>query len=112
MFQSVHEKIFGLIFIVLLVLSVVTVIYSSDKTKYPKIDAPIILLMAASIASLVLTPLLMLMSPIIDALSKYVSGGSQLQLISSIYLALLRVNMKFYVMNLAHFVIMIQYFIS
>lgn len=78
MFQSLQEKIFGLIFIVLLVLSVVTVIYSSDKTKYPKIDAPVILLMAASIASLVLTPLLMLMSPIIDALSKHVSDGSQI----------------------------------
>lgn len=77
MFETVHEKIFGLIFIVLLALSVITVIYSSDRTKYPKIDAPMILL-GAAVMALLLTPFLMLISPIIEDLSSYVSDGNQI----------------------------------
>ncbi|MBG0803321.1 hypothetical protein IYW40_17810 [Methylocystis sp. H4A] len=77
MFETLHEKIFSLMFIVLLVFSVTTVIYSSDKTKYPKIDTPTVLLGAAAI-TVVLTPLLMLISPIIESLSRYVSDGNQI----------------------------------
>lgn len=77
MFQTLHEKIFGLILIVVLALSVTTLIYSADKTKYPKIDAPMVLLMVA-VMTLLLTPFLMLISPIIEALSSYVSDGNQI----------------------------------
>lgn len=34
MFETLHEKIFGLIFIVTLIISVTTIFYSSDRTKY------------------------------------------------------------------------------
>jgi|GEM_PF-3630333 len=71
MFDTLYEKIFVLMFIVILVLSVTTVLYSSDKTKYQKIDAPMVL-GGAAIMTLVLTPLLMLISPIIEALSDYI----------------------------------------
>ncbi|AZG75806.1 hypothetical protein [Methylocystis rosea] len=76
MFETVHERIFGAIFIVLLAASVTTVLCSADKTKY-QIDAPMVLGGAAAI-TVVLTPLLMLISPIIQSLSRYVSDGNQI----------------------------------
>lgn len=76
MFETVHEIIFGAIFIVLLATSVTTVLCSADKTKY-QIDAPMVL-GGAAIMTLVLTPLLMLISPIIEALSNYILEGNQI----------------------------------
>lgn len=76
MFETVHEIIFGAIFIVLLAASVTTVLCSADKTKY-QIDAPMVL-GGAAIMTLVLTPLLILISPIIEALSNYILEGNQI----------------------------------
>lgn len=71
--QTLQGDIFAVIFVIILVLSETIVITSSDKTKYPKIDAPTALLGAAAI-TFVLTPFLILFSPIIITLYTYVSG--------------------------------------
>jgi hypothetical protein len=76
MFETLHEKIFGLIFIVVLVMSVSTIFYSSDRTKY-QLDASTVL-SGAAVVTLMLTPFLMLMSPIINALSSHFSNGNQI----------------------------------
>lgn len=76
MFETLHEKIFGLIFIVTLIISVTTIFYSSDRTKY-QLDAPTVL-GGAAIITLFLTPFLMLISTIIKVLSNYVPDGNQI----------------------------------
>lgn len=76
MFETLQEKIFGLIFIVALVTSVTTIFYSSDRTKY-QLDAAVILL-GAAVVTLMLTPFLMLSSPIIEVLSHYILEGYQI----------------------------------
>jgi hypothetical protein len=76
MFETVHETLFCLIVIVILVMSVRTIFYTSDRTKY-KLDAATVLL-GTAVMILFFTPFLMLISPIIKFLSNYVSDGNQI----------------------------------
>jgi len=76
MFKTVNETMFCLIFIVILVMSVTTIFYTSDRTKY-KLDAPMVLL-GTAVMTLFFTPFLILISPIIKVLSNYVSDGNQI----------------------------------
>lgn len=76
MFKTVHETIFCLTVIVILVMSVTTIFYTSDRTKY-KLDASTVL-SGTAVMLLFFSPFLMIISPILKALSNYVSHDNQI----------------------------------